>query len=69
MLKQFINLKKQYKTPTQALTPPAEKIGKSLIKKLLRQGSGEVGQAGCKASWVQVPNCAHDFINAMAVVE
>ena len=31
--------------------------------------SEEVGQAGCKASWVPVPNCARDFIDSMAVVE
>ena len=29
----------------------------------------EVGQAGRKASWVPVPNCARDFIDSMAVVE
>ena len=31
--------------------------------------SEEVGQAGRKASWVPVPNCARDFIDSMAVVE
>ena len=31
--------------------------------------SEEVGQAGCKAPWVPVPNCARDFIDSMAVVE
>ena len=29
----------------------------------------EVGQAGRKASWVPVPNCARDFIDSLAVVE
>ena len=29
----------------------------------------EVGQAGRKASWVPVPNCACDFIDSLAVVE
>ena len=31
--------------------------------------SEEVGQAGRKASWVPVPNCARDFIDSLAVVE
>ena len=31
--------------------------------------SEEVGQAGRKASWVPVPNCARDFIESKAVVE
>ena len=29
----------------------------------------EVGQAGRKASWVPVPNCARGFIDSLAVVE
>ena len=29
----------------------------------------EVGQAGRKASWVPVPNCARDFFDSLAVVE
>ena len=35
----------------------------------LTQYTEEVGQAGRKASWVPVPNCARDFIDSMAVVE
>ena len=40
-----------------------------MVNKYKICGSVEVGQAGRKASWVPVPNCARDFIDSMAVVE
>ena len=36
---------------------------------VIMHAAKEVGQAGRKASWVPVPNCARDFTDSVAVVE
>ena len=46
-----------------------EVLRQQIVGPLLASITEEVGQAGRKASWVPVSNCARDFINAIAVVE
>ena len=40
-----------------------------IVDRMCNTRAEEVGQAGRKASWVPVPNCARDFIDSLAVVE